>query len=173
MQIAFQQVPYQSAPLIRAIDGNFERKKLANVAVALKEPLGVQSQLKSWTDLPGFDLSNPAKLTLFTPLDLQPPSECELDTDIIAVSLDSLEGGEWNPWANGYFRLDLTHSEYRETKNLSVHWATKANTSYRWNSSINSPSVAGGVIMNKKCLGVILCTNKGCSHKVIHPKTTS
>ncbi|KAJ3870347.1 hypothetical protein F5051DRAFT_434675, partial [Lentinula edodes] len=81
---------------------------------------------------------------------------------VIATLLGNLQGGEWDPWPNGRFRLDLTHTEYMATKRLAVQWATKSNTTRSRNSSVGSSTIAGGKILNKKCLGVLICTVEGC-----------
>jgi hypothetical protein len=117
---------------------------------------------KNWRDLPTFDLSDPAPLTSFIPLDPQPPLSSSLDDGIIATSLEQLSGGIWDPWANGRFYIDLSHSEYSQNKQLGVHWATKSNSSQNGKGSINSSIPDGGKVTNKKCLGVITCTSEDC-----------
>ncbi|KAJ3803641.1 hypothetical protein F5876DRAFT_71283 [Lentinula aff. lateritia] len=113
-------------------------------------------------NIPSIDLFNPAALTTFIPLDPQTLSVCEFDQGVIATLLGNLQGGEWDPWPNGRFRLDLTHTEYMATKRLAVQWATKSNTTRSQNSSVGSSTIAGGKILNKKCLGVLICTVEGC-----------
>jgi hypothetical protein len=68
-----------------------------------------------------FDLSNPAKLTSFVPMDPQPSPGSTLDPGVVATSLALIQGGEWDPWANGHFCIDLTHDEFIQSKQLGVH----------------------------------------------------
>jgi hypothetical protein len=56
-----------------------------------------QKLKKSWRELSSFDLSNPAKLTSFVPLDPQPLSGTSLGAGAIATSILNMEGGEWDP----------------------------------------------------------------------------
>lgn len=65
--------------------------------------------------------------------------------------------------------MDLSHSEYIQTKQLGVHWATKNSSSYKEKGTVHSTSPDGGKVTNKKCLGVITCINKHCD-LVYRPK---
>ncbi|KAH7874864.1 uncharacterized protein C8R40DRAFT_1237469 [Lentinula edodes] len=159
IQIGFQQVNRlisQTQPT-----GNLVKSQ-PNIHPSQPASDSLHPNSKNWTSIPLIDLSNPAALTTFIPLDPQPLSVCELDQGVIATLLGNLQGGEWDPWPNGRFRLDLTHTEYMATKRLAVQWATKSNTTRSRNSSVGSSTIAGGKILNKKCLGVLICTVEGC-----------
>ncbi|KIK51580.1 hypothetical protein GYMLUDRAFT_251958 [Collybiopsis luxurians FD-317 M1] len=121
-----------------------------------------QKLKKSWRELSSFDLSNPAKLTSFVPLDPQPLSGTSLGAGAIATSILNMEGGEWDSWANGCFWDDVTHEEFTQTKNLGVHWATKNSSFRNGKGSVHSSTVDGAKVTAKKCLGVIACSNESC-----------
>ena len=108
------------------------------------------------------DLSDPASLSQFLPLETQPDPEARnlCDNGVLFTSLDRLDGG-WNGWPSGKFALDLTHQEYQDTKNLQVHWATR-NIGGDRKGSRHSSTIADGKISHKICLGVMHCDNSEC-----------
>ena len=122
-QIAFQRVPRKlNAVLSGHAQVNTHSGVLPIATTTAVVPSGSdQKSKKNWRDLPTFDLSNPARLTSFAPLDPQPFSSTTLDVGAVATSLTRIEGGEWDPWANGPFCLDLTHDEFIQSKQLGVH----------------------------------------------------
>ncbi|KAJ3963534.1 hypothetical protein EV361DRAFT_874789, partial [Lentinula raphanica] len=156
IQIGFQCVAAQPSSVPAAISLPGQLPSSSTITIP---SLQLPQTSKNWTELPTLDLSNPAPLTKFIPLDPQPPYSCEFDNGIVATALSHLPNGEWDSWPNGRFRLDLTHSEFMMTKRLAVQWATKTNTTRKSNSSILSTTVANGKVTNKKCLGVISCSN--------------
>jgi hypothetical protein len=182
IQVAFQQVPHKSPSPVKAphsqhsntipraaastvttapVTSNPATLKVTTAAPVASHPATSHPKPeKNWTDLPSFDLSNPAKCTPFVPLNPQPPSACKFDQGVIATSLANIEGG-WNEWVNGPFWIEVTHEEFVQTKRLLQHWATKGNSSDNGKGSVHSPTPAGGKVTNKKCLGVLECQECG------------
>ncbi|KAF9062287.1 hypothetical protein BDP27DRAFT_1428067 [Rhodocollybia butyracea] len=168
IQIGFQRVPHNATaqlnmpPALGTLAG--PPKIATSTSRPPTAPVVTAPQPRNWTEIPSFDLTNPALQTSFIPLDPQPPSETQLDQGVIATSLENLNGGEWDPWVNGRFWMDLNYTELLDTKRVAVHWATKGNSSYNGKGSIHSPDIAGGKVRNKKCLGVLCCTNEDCNY---------
>ncbi|KAF9060912.1 hypothetical protein BDP27DRAFT_1429496 [Rhodocollybia butyracea] len=149
IQIGFQRVPHNATaqlnmpPALGTLAG--PPKIATSTSRPPTAPVVTAPQPRNWTEIPSFDLTNPALQTSFIPLDPQPPSETQLDQGVIATSLENL-------------------NELLDTKRVAVHWATKGNSSYNGKGSIHSPDIAGGKVRNKKCLGVLCCTNEDCNY---------
>ncbi|KIK53811.1 hypothetical protein GYMLUDRAFT_249999 [Collybiopsis luxurians FD-317 M1] len=124
-----------------------------------EKPSPLFHDFSKWAPL---DLSTPAPLSSFTPLDPQPMAEFwnNCDSGVIFTSLENLTAG-WDGWPSGRFALDLTHKEFLSTKGLQVHWATRNSGGDRI-GQCNSVNIYGGKISTKQCLGVIHCTNPEC-----------
>ncbi|KAF5368795.1 hypothetical protein D9757_012291 [Collybiopsis confluens] len=108
------------------------------------------------------DLSNPALLSSFTPLDPQPMAEFRklYDDGVVFTSLSNLVGG-WNGWPSGRFAMNLTHGQFVSTKALQVNWATRNSGGDRTGQS-SSPNIYNGKVSSKQCLGLIHCTSPDC-----------
>ncbi|KIK53021.1 hypothetical protein GYMLUDRAFT_250730 [Collybiopsis luxurians FD-317 M1] len=124
-----------------------------------EKPSPLFHDFSKWAPL---DLSTPAPLSSFTPLDPQPMAEFRnnCDSGVIFTSLENLTAG-WDGWPSGQFALDLTHKEFLSTKGLQVHWATRNSGGDRI-GQCNSVNIYGGKISTKQYLGVIHCTNPEC-----------
>ncbi|KAF9063257.1 hypothetical protein BDP27DRAFT_1427070 [Rhodocollybia butyracea] len=133
IQIGFQRVPHNATaqlnmpPALGTLAG--PPKIATSTSWPPTAPVVTAPQPRNWTEIPSFDLTNPALQTSFIPLDPQPPSETQLDQGVIATSLENLNGGEWDPGA----------------------LATKGNSSYNGKGSIHSPDIAGGKPHSKCC----------------------
>ncbi|KAF5338688.1 hypothetical protein D9758_017577 [Tetrapyrgos nigripes] len=114
------------------------------------------------------DLTDPARLTAFVPLDPQPEPQCRHghDVNVQFTTVDNLEQGFWNGWPNGKFAIDLDHATYMKHGMLAVQWATRNckgnNGKKNQKGSIHATTIAGGKESYKKCLGVLRCTNPQC-----------
>ncbi|KAK0235535.1 hypothetical protein EDD85DRAFT_78041 [Armillaria nabsnona] len=109
------------------------------------------------------DLSDPAPLTVYHPVENSPQPDARrgIDNGIVFTSLEKIEGG-WNGWPSGRFALDISAEDFHETKELMVHWSTK-NNGGDIDGSKDSPTVNGGKISNKRCLGILRCDNTECA----------
>jgi hypothetical protein len=152
---------------------NLARAQGVDSSSKLPPPPPSQSYVHDFTKVPELDMSDPAPLTQFTPLNPQPLSNSprSLGQGVSFTSLELLGGGGWDSWANGPFILDLNHAQYEITKKLELHWVTKTNGGDK-RGSVSSPDVQGGRISNKQCLGVIRCRNDACKI-LVRPKVRS
>jgi hypothetical protein len=111
------------------------------------------------------DLTDPAPLTAFIPLESQPKPECrhEHDVGVVFTAVELLEGGFWNGWPSGRFALDFDHAAYMKHGMLAVQWAARNckgnNGRKNQQGSVHSAKISGGKESYKKCLGVFRCTN--------------
>ncbi|KAJ3727855.1 hypothetical protein C8R42DRAFT_638950 [Lentinula raphanica] len=101
IQIGFQCVAAQPSSVPAAISLPGQLPSSSTIPIP---SLQLPQTSKNWTELPTLDLSNPAPLTKFIPLDPQPPYSCEFDNGIVATALSHLPNGEWDSWPNGRFR---------------------------------------------------------------------
>ncbi|KAF5342948.1 hypothetical protein D9758_014967 [Tetrapyrgos nigripes] len=76
------------------------------------------------------DLTDPARLTTFVPLESPPAPQCRHKNDMSVpfTRIDLLEGGFWNGFPNGKFAIDLDYSTFSAHKNLAVQWATRGSS---------------------------------------------
>ncbi|KAF5366403.1 hypothetical protein D9758_009732 [Tetrapyrgos nigripes] len=114
------------------------------------------------------DLTDPARLTAFVPLEPQPAPECRHNNDlnVLFTRVDLLEGGFWNGFPNGRFAIDLDHSTFTAHKNLAVQWATRGTTGANGKNgqsfTVNGETISHGRESYKQCLGILQCKNEHC-----------
>ncbi len=115
-----------------------------------------------FTRWPEIDLSDPAPLTVYNSLETQPAPEARrgIDDRVVFTSLSRIPGG-WNGWPSGLFAMDVSHDEFKQTKKLQVHWATR-NNGGDVSGSETAPTIGGGKVTNRRCLGVVRCENPDC-----------
>ncbi|KAK0465685.1 hypothetical protein IW261DRAFT_1427152 [Armillaria novae-zelandiae] len=115
-----------------------------------------------FTRWPDKDLSDPAPLTAYIPLEKQPKPEARRGNDdgVIFTALSQIPGG-WNGWPSGLFAMDISAEDFKQTKKLQVNWATRSNGGDP-DGSETASTIRDGKISNRRCLGVICCKNSDC-----------
>ncbi|KAF5372086.1 hypothetical protein D9758_004961 [Tetrapyrgos nigripes] len=122
------------------------------------------------------DLTDPARLTTFVPLESPPAPQCRHKNDMSVpfTRIDLLEGGFWNGFPNGKFAIDLDYSTFSAHKNLAVQWATwgssGANGKNGQSFTVNGETISQGRESYKQCLGILRCRNENCDI-ITRPKT--
>ena len=84
---------------------------------------------------------------------------------------DITETEDWDGWPNGPFERDFTLQEFKQTGNLSVHWAVTVSGGDRKGDE-DALVWQRGKRSTRKCLGVIECDNPMCAI-ITHPQTKS
>ncbi|KAK0217315.1 hypothetical protein IW262DRAFT_1299262 [Armillaria fumosa] len=81
-----------------------------------------------FTRWPDNDLSDPAPLIAYIPLEIQPEPEAQRGTDdgVIFTALSQIPG-RWNGWPSGLFAMDISVEDLKQTEKLQVNWATRGN----------------------------------------------
>ncbi|THU85223.1 hypothetical protein K435DRAFT_806072 [Dendrothele bispora CBS 962.96] len=130
-----------------------------------KSSLATQShaQTKNNQTWAKIDLTDPARLTAYTPISPQPHAECcnGHDQNIIFTSLQLLA----EPWAwpNGDFGMDLNHEEFVSTNGLAVQWPMRSASGSNGRGShikgsITSETIWDGKESKKYCKGSFSCS---------------
>ncbi len=124
-----------------------------------------------FTRWPDMDLSDPAPLTVYIPLETQPVAEARrgIDDGVAFTALSHIPGG-WNGWPSGLFAMDVSLEDFKQTKNLQVNWATRSNGGDPGGSETTS-TICNGMISNGRCLGILHCENP--DRKVVRRPRTS
>jgi hypothetical protein len=77
---------------------------------------------------------------------------------------------DWDGWPDGDWERDYTWEEVRNTKHLTVHWATKTGGGDRKGDEF-AKTWERGKRSTRRCLGIITCDNPGCK-RIVRPQTT-
>ncbi|KAK0434247.1 hypothetical protein EV421DRAFT_1992915 [Armillaria borealis] len=124
-----------------------------------------------FTCWPDIDLSDPALLTAYIPLEKQPALEARrgIDDGVIFTALSHIPGC-WNSWPSGLFAKDVSLEDFKQTKKLQVNWATCSNGGDP-DGSETASTICDGKISHRRCLGGLRCENPDCK-VVCHPGTS-
>ncbi|KAI0742318.1 hypothetical protein C8Q80DRAFT_1327971, partial [Daedaleopsis nitida] len=74
----------------------------------------------------------------------------------------------WDGWPDGNFERTYTHAEFKSTRDLAVHWSCQVSGSR--NGSEDAEDWSAGRKAERRCRGIISCTNAACD-ALIRPCT--